>query len=82
MDYIAKEVKMPGPNSCPNGDTTVMRGHINEEFYCDIHKDKHLDECYDNEDWWPINPLIPHCRVIPKREWLAKRGRLRTGKTV
>lgn len=73
---------MPGPNSAPNGDTTIVRGHVNEEFYCETHKDKHVGECEVNEEWCHINPLLPHCRVVPKRYWLAKRNRLRTGKTL
>ena len=59
---------MPGPNSSPNGDTRIVRGHWNEEFRCDVgHK------C-GAKDAGP-------CRIIPLRVWLSKRNKLRTGKT-
>lgn len=59
---------MPGPNSAPNGDTRIVRGHINEEFRCDKHR-----EC---------NQTSKECNIIPLRVWLQKRNLLRTGKTV
>ena len=58
---------MPGPNSAPNGDTAIVRGHVNEEFVCDRHANCNLD--------------TSSCKVVPLREYLAKRNRLRTGKT-
>jgi hypothetical protein len=57
---------MPGPNSAPNGDTTIVLGHINEEFCKEVRLKGYAEEYIE----W-----------IPKREWLAKRNRLRTGKT-
>lgn len=72
---------MPGPNSCPNGDTRVSRGHINEVFVCKIHGEKSLDDC----EWKSVNldkygePYA--CSIIPLREYLAQRNMLRTGKT-
>ena len=67
---------MSGPNSAPNGDTRVVKGHINEEFMCDKHGDKHLDECESNQ-------VLDrsHCDVVSLRDYLAKRNRLVTGKT-
>jgi hypothetical protein len=62
---------MPGPLSAPNGDTRIVRGHINEEFVCDKHFDKEFDVCLDRQG----------CVVIPLRQYLAKRNRLVTGKT-
>lgn len=58
---------MPGPNSSPNGDTRIVRGHINEEFRCDTHR-----ECVQDGE---------NCKIIPLRWWLAKRNLLHTGKT-
>lgn len=72
---------MPGPNSAPNGDTTIVRGHMNEEFLCDIHASKHLDACRVNEERREVNPKLPPCHIVSKREYLLKRNRLRTGKT-
>lgn len=78
---------MPGPNSTPNGDTTVSRGHVNESFVCDLHFEKHLDRCDENirrrerADSDREKRQIPACRIVPLREYLAARGRLRTGKT-
>lgn len=59
---------MPGPNSAPNGDTRIVRGHINEEFVCEKHYQE-LEKC-DNQ-----------CRITPLRIYLTNRSRLRTGKT-
>lgn len=74
---------MPGPNSAPNGDTSLVKGHINEDFMCELHSDKHLDECEVNEDFWRNRNVrnLPKCRVVSKRDYLAKRNRLHTGKT-
>lgn len=62
---------MPGPNSCPNGDTRVMRGHVNEVFVCEKHGDKETYEC----------SMKPGCKLVPLRDYLYKRNRLVTGKT-
>lgn len=67
---------MPGPNSIPNGDTTVMRGHVNEKFVCRIHAGKQLDTCEAN-----IATDEGMCKIIPLRWYLEERGRLNTGKT-
>lgn len=78
---------MPGPNSTPNGDTSVSRGHVNEKFTCEIHAEKHLDRCEENirrrenADSEREKRQIPACRVVPLRDYLAKRNRLRTGKS-
>lgn len=61
---------MPGPNSAPNGDTTIVRGHVNEEFI----EVKRTTRIGNNVFHWS--------EWVPKREYLAKRNRLRTGKTV
>lgn len=60
---------MPGPNSAPNGDTRIVRGHINEEFVCEKHKAE-LEKC-DKK-----------CTLLPLRVYLSKRNLLRTGKTL
>lgn len=60
---------MPGPNSAPNGDTTIIRGHVNEEFI----EVKHTTQIGSDKFHWS--------EWVPKREWLAERGRLTTGKT-
>lgn len=57
---------MPGPNSAPNGDTTIIRGHADEEFVRVLVLKGYAEEHYE----W-----------IPKREYLARRNKLRTGKT-
>ena len=62
---------MPGPNSSPNGDTTIVRGHADEVFVCERHKDKELDAC----------AVRKGCEILPLRTYLAKRNRLITGKT-
>ena len=56
---------MPGPNSAPNGDVTLIKGHKREIYYYCQCKD------YDHYKHLPI----------PARDWLARRGRLYTGKT-
>lgn len=61
---------MPGPNSAPNGDTTIIRGHRDEEFITVWH----TTQIGMNSIRWS--------EEVPKREYLAKRGRLTTGKTV
>lgn len=66
---------MPGPCSVPNGDTRVVRGHIDEEFACEKHGQKELDRCENRR--FDKNP----CVVVPLRQYLAERNRLRTGKT-
>jgi len=58
---------MAGPNSAPNGDTRIIRGHVNEEFACETHRECTLD--------------TDRCKVVPLRWYLSKRGRLQTGKT-
>lgn len=67
---------MPGPQSVPNGDTTIVRFHVNEKFMCDKHNkeyDQH-EESYDKDGQLT-------CRMVSLREYLAKRNRLVTGKT-
>lgn len=58
---------MAGPNSAPNGDTTIVRGHVNEEFIRVKRWDAELEL-----EWF---------EEVPKRTYLAQRNRLRTGKT-
>lgn len=58
---------MAGPNSAPNGDTRIVRGHVDEEFVCEKHRECDLD--------------TDKCQVVPLRWYLSKRNRLRTGKT-
>ena len=62
---------MPGPNSVPTGDTRLMMGHVNTEYVCFTHKDKHLDVCESKKG----------CEIVSLREYLSARGALRTGKT-
>ncbi len=67
---------MPGPLSTPNGDTTLARGHVNEKFVCNKHGDKNLDLCEAKIE------AGMSCSMVPLRNYLADRNRLRTGKTV
>lgn len=66
---------MPGPCSLPNGNKAEYAEMW--DMVCDYHKDctpgshRVLDKHWD---------LISHA-FITKREWLAKRNKLRTGKT-
>jgi hypothetical protein len=69
---------MPGPMSVPNGDTTIVRGHVNEVFMCDKHN-KQYDEKSHQESYDKDGLLL--CRMVSLREYLAKRNRLVTGKT-
>lgn len=62
---------MPGPLSTPNGDVRIIRGHVNEEFVCNKHGDKNVDECFADAK----------CTIVPLRDYLYQRNRLVTGKT-
>lgn len=62
---------MSGPNSALNGDTSIIRGHVNEKFVCSKHGEKELDAC----------AVRQNCDMMPLRWYLASRGRLVTGKT-
>lgn len=62
---------MSGPNSAPNGDTSIVLGHVNEKFVCSKHGDKELDVCERREN----------CNMESLRVYLTKRNRLVTGKT-
>ncbi len=74
---------MSGPNSIPNGDTTVMRGHMNEKFICTAHKDKRGKrmEVDSLRSTCPMDSDKHPCHVLPLRWYLEQRGMLRTGKT-
>lgn len=71
---------MPGPNSAPNGDTRLVRGHINEAFT--VISRRTCARCYAQyvasvpEKQEP-EPYI----MLPLREHLARHGNLVTGKT-
>jgi hypothetical protein len=84
---VKEVITVPGPNSTPNGDTTLSRGHVDEKFVCNIHAEKQLDKCEENirrrenADSDREKRQIPACQIVPLREYLAVRGRLRTGKT-
>ena len=69
---------MPGPMSVPNGDTTIVRGHVNEVFMCDKHNKEY--DAKDHEESYDKDGQL-QCRVVSLREYLGKRGRLVTGKT-
>lgn len=56
---------MSGPNSAPNGDRSLISGDRN---YCIQHADK-------------IQNCTKDCKPLRKREWLAAKGKLFTGKT-
>lgn len=56
---------MPGPNSARNGDTSIIIGHRDEEF---IEETRTIDG--DKVKVW-----------VSKRLFLARKGRLTTGKT-
>ncbi len=70
---------MPGPMSVPNGDTTIVRGHVNEVFMCDKHN-KEYDHKDHSETFSKEDGLLL-CRMVSLREYLFKRNRLVTGKT-
>lgn len=57
---------MPGPNSAPNGDRRIVRGDLNEQFVIQKRTDEDGNE---------------YSIQIPRREYLAARGKLITGKT-
>ncbi len=75
---------MPGPNSIPNGDTTVMRGHANEKFVCLSHGGRGpveidgptCNRVHKDSEGRQVEP-----KVLPLRWYLGERNRLRTGKT-
>lgn len=64
---------MPGPNSAPNGDRSLVHGARN---LCPVHG-QHFNKCYDeNMD------KRPSCqRLVTLREYKAQRGRMVSGKT-
>lgn len=66
---------MPGPCSLPNGGRREYEemGHI----VCDLHKDCTPDS-HQKED---KNGASIHHVWMTYREWMLKRGKLRTGKT-
>lgn len=67
---------MSGPCSLPNGSSRAeWRGMW--DTVCDIHKDCTPDS---HRVFDKYGDIIFHA-WISKREWLAKRGKLRTGKT-
>lgn len=66
---------MPGPCSLPNGSKSEYSDMWT--LVCDYHKDCTPDDHEVFNKHWD---LIPHA-FITKREWLAKRNKLRTGKT-
>lgn len=57
---------MPGPNSAPNGDAALV--HDVARVHCYTHG-RASAECGAT------------CRRVRHREWLARKGTLRTGKT-
>lgn len=68
---------MPGPNSAPNGDAGLIRGHIRERFvYClscyVAYRSKLTEEEREN---------LPATIPFPLREHLAAHNKLITGKT-
>lgn len=69
---------MPGPNSAPNGDKGLIRGHAEERFYycetCQRRREKEYFERYG------IKAKLREI-LYPAREHDAKHKRLRTGKT-
>lgn len=67
---------MSGPCSLPNG-SSRMEYMAMWDKVCDFHKD-----CTpDNHQVLDKNDNVIRHSFIFKREWLAKRGRLTTGKT-
>ena len=67
---------MAGPCSLPNGNS---RTEYDEMWFmvCNLHKD-----CTpDNHQMFGKNGELIHHEFITQREWLARRNRLRTGKT-
>jgi len=74
---------MAGPNSAPNGDTRIVVGHVHADYACEIHGTKHLGWCEETERGIASGRFdFPACHVVPLRHYLAKRNKLRTGKTI
>ncbi len=67
---------MPGPNSLPNGSSRMEYAEM-WVLVCDYHNNCTPDshKVFDKH-----GDIIFHA-FITKREWLAKRNKLRTGKT-
>ena len=81
-------MNISGPNSIPNGDTTVMRGHANEKFVCTAHRSRNRGRAVETmsltTDCPKRNPKdddLDKCHVLPLRWYLEQNGMLRTGKT-
>ncbi len=67
---------MPGPNSAPNGDAGLVRGHQDERFvWC--------NPCYASRKAWGLREfgVILDPISYPARSHDAKHNRLHTGKT-
>lgn len=69
---------MPGPNSAPNGDVGLIRGHAQERFvFCETCQKAR--EARASEEAGVEITLPP--RRYPARTHAAKHGKLKTGKT-
>jgi hypothetical protein len=67
---------MPGPNSAPNGDAGLVRGHAQERFiFCNACHTRAVEKALEEE------LPVPRPKRYPARTHAAKHGRLRTGKT-
>lgn len=70
---------MPGPNSAPNGDRGLIRGHAEERFIfckpCQEAREARVAEQLGVE-----SVTLPPLRY-PARSHAAKHGKLKTGKT-
>lgn len=66
---------MPGPVSLPQGNSSKYSWDELNEVVCDRHFHCKMEEF--DKDGWPVTH-----DYITFRIWLAKRGRLTTGKTV
>lgn len=73
---------MPGPLSLPNGRSRVEYTEM-WDIVCDIHhkNDERVCTPDDHKMLDKYGDVIFHAWVT-KREWLARRNKLRTGKTV
>lgn len=73
---------MPGPCSLPNG-SSRMEYAEQWELVCDLHHKGENKVCTpDSHKVYDKHEDVIFHAWVSKREWLARRNKLRTGKTV
>lgn len=71
---------MSGPCSLPNGNSRMEYAAM-WNLVCDIHHKGNIICTPDNHTVFDKHGDLIHHAFITKREWLARRNKLRTGKT-